>query len=685
LIEPRFSGVSIAGVSMRLYSRLFTLLLLVLLAGCNTSTSQPTPTLQGPIVPTRIIPPTSEISVDIGTDVAVIATASAQAITDSTPIDSGNVEATLTAAGGTVGAFLTPTDGNRLPVTDTPSAVDTATDIPTNTVRPTVTESATPTITNTPTETLSPTPTDTATPTPTSNGQPTTLSYGDQVGGEITNAMPELLYTFEGQTGALVTISMTTTSGDLDTYLLLMAPNGEKVTENDDTSNTNRNSRIEGFRLSTDGTYTIIATRYQRAQGTSTGTFELTLETGAPDERPLLVLGEPVQGMIDGDNFGVMYRFDGEENQVIDINLNTESGDLNPMVILFAPDGHEYARNDDQSRRNSDALISGIRLPETGSYGVFVTRYQTQFGITTGDYEVWVDEADAADSPLTVLSRNIEYESTEEGSIGDDLPYYQIFTFAGRAGDVVTIELREANSDLDPLLILSDSQGHEILRNDDNLSDNDTIDSLIENATLPYDGFYTIIATRYEEAEGTSEGEFELELILEESADDNPTRLLYAVLNPYQSGGIRPDNTYYQTPFYAAGDDINDSNRDVEMQTLLTFVLPPLSPDQTIESAELDLRICREIGDGFGGFDDLTIYVDSYDELSSADGEPSSRADEVDTIGDCETVEITDAVRDAYDDDQSILQIRMAFDDVNRNGEPDYVWFDPRLIIILEN
>ncbi len=694
------------GFCMRFYSRLFIVLLLTLLSACNTPAPQPTATPRGPIVPTRGVPPTAiELAVGSGTEIAGLLTPTDAATDAATPEQTFTEAATTEEATTDVNNLGAPTEEPEAADTAEPTATDeptatesasptnsptpTTTNTPTDTASPTVTETATNTATATETATIEPspsaTPTNSPTPTPTVSTGPIPISYEDSVQGVITNEAPELMYTFEGQTGDVVTISMARTSGDLDTYLLLMAPNGEKITENDDIVSGNTDSLIEAFTLPDDGTYTIVVTRYQRRTGTSTGEFTLTLGTGAPDDRPIVILDEPVEGSIDDETFAIAYRFDGQENQVIDIAVRG-SGDLNPQVLLLPPDGREYARNDDESNRETDSLIDGVRLPATGSYTIIVTRYQQEFGRTEGDYELEVTESDPADSPFTVLARNLDYGSTEEGSLGDNLPYHQIFTFAGRAGDVVTVEMSRPQNQVDTLVILTDAQGHEILRNDDDLTRNNTTNSIIPDAILPADGFYTIIASRYDEALGNSAGDFEISLILEESADENETRAVYAPLDVRNSGAVRTDNTYFETPFYVAGDFLNDSEDEVAMQALLTFVLPPLPENATLDFAELDLSRCREVGEGFSGFDDLSIYVDTYRELSNTEAEPSSRADEIETIGDCETVDISDAVTSAYEDGDSILQIRLGFaDGINRNDEADYVLFDPRLTLVLNN
>ena len=66
-------------------------------------------------------------------------------------------------------------------------------------------------------------------------------------------------YTFEGQAGQQVSLSLV--SSDFNTYLILLDENGNKIAENDDLSSSNSNSRIN-MRLPYSGIYRIIVNAY---------------------------------------------------------------------------------------------------------------------------------------------------------------------------------------------------------------------------------------------------------------------------------------------------------------------------------------------------------------------------------------------------------------------------------------
>ena len=78
-------------------------------------------------------------------------------------------------------------------------------------------------------------------------------------------------FTFEGQAGQMVTVSMT--SSEFDTYLVLVDPSGASLAQNDDVSQRDRNSRIS-IELPASGTYTILANGYD---SNSRGRYTMTV------------------------------------------------------------------------------------------------------------------------------------------------------------------------------------------------------------------------------------------------------------------------------------------------------------------------------------------------------------------------------------------------------------------------
>ena len=104
----------------------------------------------------------------------------------------------------------------------------------------------------------------------------TALTDGLSLSGEISNENPFILYTFEGNLNDLVTIQMNSTGGTLDPLLFLVNPSGVELSINDDIDNENINALIEDFRLSQEGQYIVIATRYGTVYGGTSGFYSLS-------------------------------------------------------------------------------------------------------------------------------------------------------------------------------------------------------------------------------------------------------------------------------------------------------------------------------------------------------------------------------------------------------------------------
>jgi hypothetical protein len=106
----------------------------------------------------------------------------------------------------------------------------------------------------------------------------TPMAYGQTVSGSITGQQRFVVYSFEGQTGDIITIGMNAQGGTLDPALYLISPEGAQLDYNDDVEpGVNANSVIDQVTLPSTGTYYILATHYGLNFGGTSGTFNLAL------------------------------------------------------------------------------------------------------------------------------------------------------------------------------------------------------------------------------------------------------------------------------------------------------------------------------------------------------------------------------------------------------------------------
>jgi hypothetical protein len=98
-----------------------------------------------------------------------------------------------------------------------------------------------------------------------------------EVSGQLDDQHYTHFWDFDVQAGDTVTITMTNTSGDLDSFLVLLDANNNIIAYDDDSGGGN-NAQLRGLKFSQNGTYTVAATRYAQAQGYTSGVYSLTIE-----------------------------------------------------------------------------------------------------------------------------------------------------------------------------------------------------------------------------------------------------------------------------------------------------------------------------------------------------------------------------------------------------------------------
>ncbi len=216
------------------------------------------------------------------------------------------------------------------------------------------------------------------------------LLDGDTYSGEFDGLITGQLLAFNGSEGDSVTISMVPTGDDstLDPLIVLLGQAGEVLASDDDSGDIPLSSLIEDFELPYAGSYYIVATTYTnlnneeelfdpRAYDVSlTGNTEPTDLEGYEENtvfflRGVLEVGSASDGELLATEPVYFITFDGAEGQSLDITL--DSDDFDPLLYVFDPNGARIGVNDDEDGLNS--ALSGLELPQTGTYLLFVTSY----------------------------------------------------------------------------------------------------------------------------------------------------------------------------------------------------------------------------------------------------------------------------------------------------------------------
>jgi hypothetical protein len=222
-------------------------------------------------------------------------------------------------------------------------------------------------------------------------------------------------------------------------------------------------------------------------------------------------------GTISVVDWRVHYVFSAEAGDSIRVEMNTDSPHLDPLLILEDSEGERLTENDDTIEGSDNAAIVNFVIPEDGQYTIVATRRGEEDSPYIGNYQL---------SFLRLLSRNydpatgislfpLEVNQSITGEITETV-YFIPYIFTGETGDIVSIEMNRVSGNLDTYVILVNRRTHTILAENDDEEGGETSNSAIRDFTLPENGEYIVLASRYQGADGASLGEFSLQVIIED-------------------------------------------------------------------------------------------------------------------------------------------------------------------------
>lgn len=217
-----------------------------------------------------------------------------------------------------------------------------------------------------------------------------------------------------------------------------------------------------------------------------------------------LQIGVPVTGTLGDESFRQVYTFVGQAEDVIAVSLARVTGNLDPYLLLTDEQGAILAVSDDHGPE-VDALISFKSLPADGRYFVIATRFGQEHGSTSGEYELLLNLIGTGMTEDTVL----EYGDSILGRISHEQPLLFYFLRAQR-GDFINVSLRRISGNLDPRVDLATPDGLVLASNDDDPNAEGTLDAGISNYLIEESGVYLILATRFGDNAGDTEGGFVL-------------------------------------------------------------------------------------------------------------------------------------------------------------------------------
>lgn len=337
------------------------------------------------------------------------------------------------------------------------------------------------------------------------------LPVGTLISGTIDDLTPRQVYSVDGTRGAIVHITLTTLSGDLDPVLTLFDSQGNLILRRDD-GMSSLDVQVTITFQETD-TYSLVVSRFAGVLGTTAGNFDLTLERVgvSSQEGSALQYGIPITNTLTNAQPRLFFTFDAQEGDILDIEMVRSSGTLDPYLQILDSDRFLIAENDD-ANGTFNSRIEDLLINRTGTYIIVATRYDG-----AGSFVLSVGESgNSGLGNSTLAPRRLVFNEPITDSLTENV-FQRYYSFRGERDQIISITMiRNAfEGQLDAYLILTDADFESIIENDDSAGDSN---ARITDFRLPATGIYNIIATRYLQEEGTTYGEYVLTLTDEGNA-----------------------------------------------------------------------------------------------------------------------------------------------------------------------
>lgn len=245
-----------------------------------------------------------------------------------------------------------------------------------------------------------------------------------------------------------------------------------------------------GFAIPVDQAQTFLVAAQSGTAAQTAQTPSILSDSGVAS----LAFNSTVQGRLDrnssvlpADNsYFNAYTFAGTAGQQVVIDM--ASTDLNPYLILLAPNGAPLAQDDDGGGGGNSRLA--VTLPDSGTYTILANSFSSG---EEGDYSLVLAAASNQQQQQNNLLLQIEGVLGQGSPTLQDGSLYGEHTFQGRAGQTVTISLE--SNDFDTYLILLGPDNQVVAENDDLASN--TLNSGM-TITLSASGTYRVIANAYD-------------------------------------------------------------------------------------------------------------------------------------------------------------------------------------------
>jgi serine/threonine-protein kinase len=262
------------------------------------------------------------------------------------------------------------------------------------------------------------------------------LYPGDTKNGTL-SAYGSYTYTFLGRRGENVRGYVVRKSNTLEPVLKLTDnTTGRTLYETNVAVRQTQDDVLQARTLPSSGRYTLSVSA--KTYAANSGDYRLDFSYTAPI--PALEVDKVLTGTLDAENPQRVYTLNGVAGQYLQIAANTDVGSkTDTLVMLIAPNDHLITFSDNIGNTDTNALINGIQLQETGTYKVVVTRPGGDDGESVGRFKLSYKVL--SDPPAAAWKGTNSFNLQGGGIVGEFAQQSnQAWVFEGKIGDLIELE-----------------------------------------------------------------------------------------------------------------------------------------------------------------------------------------------------------------------------------------------------
>jgi hypothetical protein len=226
----------------------------------------------------------------------------------------------------------------------------------------------------------------------------------------------------------------------------------------------------------------------------------------------------------------------------------------------------------------------------------------TDGGLTTGPSGIKTDPPLATGIDISTASPLVPGAAVTSSITRSQVA--EVYRFTGQANDVITLSMDATGGNLDTLLLLLDPNGNIVGSNDDRATG--VTNAQILNLTLVLPGEYTVIATRYGQSLGGTEGTYSLLLQNQATGSTASTELLTAL------GGL-PTGAIAISLQWSTNADIQLLVRDPQGNTLFNDRTSIPSGGQLVQNGNLNCTVAQSSPLLYAYWPDARLQAGAYE------------------------------------------------------------------------